>query len=136
MDQGPFEGWRFVGDAVGLSQETFGVGEMCIGIVVNGAQRLTCANRVANLLVQDQTYGGIDHLVLFLTATTEYQARDANLFTLNSGNESTRRAQKRRLVLCLGQPLGIIDHPWVASLLGYDLAEFLKRGSIADEFRG
>ena len=55
---------------------------------------LTRANRIADLLVQDQAHGGIDDIFFFLAAATEHQAGDANLFALNAGNVSARWAEK------------------------------------------
>ena len=94
---------------------------------MNCAERFTRANRIANLLVQDQAYGGIDEIFFFLAAATEHQAGDADLLALNAGNVSTRRAEEWRLVPRPGQTLNIVYHARVATLLRNDLAELPER---------
>ena len=54
-----------------------------------------CANRVANLFVQDQAHGGIDDIFFFFAAAAEHQAGDSDLLALNAGNESAGWAEKR-----------------------------------------
>ena len=47
-----------------------------VRVVMNGAERFTLLHRVANLLVQNETDGGIDHVFFLLAAPAQHQAGD------------------------------------------------------------
>ncbi len=55
---------------------------------MDGAERLSLANRVANFFVQHQTDSGIDDVFFLLAAAAQYQAGHAHLLTLDGANES------------------------------------------------
>ena len=84
---------------------------------MNGAERLSLANRVAYFLVQDQAHRGIDDVFFLLAAAAQHQAGNADLLALDAGNESAGRAQKTCPMPRLRQAPGIINDAWIAALL-------------------
>src|SRR6266849_1981959 len=126
MDQGPLHRGGLLPDAVSLLQQITRFGEASVGIVMNCAQWLVLANRIAHLLVQDEADGRIDEILLFFAATAEHEAGYADLLALNGVDEAARWARERRMVVRLGQALRIVDHARVTALLRHDLAKFLE----------
>src|ERR1700693_5541445 len=125
-DQRPLHCRRPVRDAVSLLQQSLSLCEPGIGIVVNGAQRLTLTNRLSNFAVQHQPDRGINNILLLFPAATQYQGGYPDLLALNAAYESRRWTQKLCPMPSVRQPRRIVNDACVARLLHDDFAEFLE----------
>src|ERR1700722_9879249 len=131
-DQRPLHRRRPVRDPVSLLQQSLSLCEPGIGIVVNGAQRLTLTNRLSNFAVQHQPYRGINNILFLFPSATQYQTGYPDLLALNPGNESRGWTQKVCPMPSVRQPRRIMNNGSIAGLLHDDLAEFLERRAATD----
>src|ERR1700676_384691 len=65
---------------IALLQQRFCARGLCVGVAVNGAERLADGNFVADLLMDDDAHGGIVRIFFALAAAAENDASGADLF--------------------------------------------------------
>src|SRR3981081_1366988 len=89
MNQGCVVRGRGGRDLIALLQPRFCARGLCVGVAVNGAERLADGNFVAYLLMNDDAHGGIDGIFFALAASAEDDAGGADLFARDGRHVSS-----------------------------------------------
>src|ERR1700680_3125877 len=79
MNQGYFVRGRDGCNLIALFEHRFCARSLCVGVAVNGAERLADGNFVTDLLMDDDTHRGIDGIFFALAAPAQDDARGADL---------------------------------------------------------
>src|ERR1700674_3426923 len=89
MNQGYFVRGRGGRDLIALFEQRFCARGLCIGVAVNGTERLAGGNFVPDLFMDDDAHSGIDGIFLAFAASTEDHASCADLFARDSRHISS-----------------------------------------------
>src|SRR5207302_4711705 len=99
---------------------------LCVGVAVNGAERLAGSDFVTNLLMDDDAYCRIDGIFFAFAASAEDDAGGADLFARDGRNVSSFSTGHLDAVIGAREPRRIVDRADVASLQLNHLAEPLE----------
>src|ERR1700687_1242203 len=80
MNQGCFVRGRGGRDLIAFFQQRLCAHSLCVGVAVNGAERLADGNFVTYLLMDDDAHRGIDGIFLAFSASAEDDTGGADLF--------------------------------------------------------
>ena len=76
---------------------------------MNGAERFTFLDRIADFLVQDEADRGVDQVFFLFAAAAQHQAGNSHLLALDGLNEPAGWTENRRPMLRLRQAPGIVN---------------------------
>src|ERR1700693_4560560 len=74
MNQGYFVRGRGGCDLIALFEQRFCARGLCVGVAVNGAERLAGRNFVTDLFMDDDAHGGIDGIFFAFAASAKNDA--------------------------------------------------------------
>src|ERR1700674_1973279 len=136
MNQGYFVRGRGGCDLIALFEQRFCARGLCVGVAVNGAERLADRNFVTYLLMDDDAYGGIDRIFFAFTASAKDDAGGPHLFARDSRHVSGLAAGHLDAVICAWEARRIVDRADVAALQLDHLAEPFERLAGGDDLLG
>src|SRR5258708_7851018 len=129
--------WRWsCCNLIALLQQCFCASGLCVGVAVNGAERFAGSDFVADLLMDDDAYGGIDRIFFALAASAEDDAGGADLFARDSLHVSGLAAGHIDAVICARETRRIVDRADVASLQLDHLPESFEGFAGGDDLFG
>src|ERR1700686_4077645 len=123
MNQGYFVRGRGGCDLIAFFQQRLCARGLCVGVAVDGAERLANGNFVTDLFMDDDAHGGINRIFLAFAASTEDDASGADLFARDSRYIASLTTGYLDAVICAGRTRRIVDRADVASLQLDHLAE-------------
>src|SRR6202790_764336 len=111
---------------IALLQQRFCARGLCVGVAVNGAERLANENFVTYLLMDDDAHGGIDGIFFAFAASAEDDASSANLFARDGRHIASFGTGHLDAMIRSREARRIVDRADVASLQLDHLAEPLE----------
>ena len=117
-------------------EQSHRVRETGVEIVTHRAERLAGFHRIAEPLFDDQADAGIDRVFFLFAAAAEHHAGNADLLTLNRGDEAVGRRGDACFVPRLRKAGGIVHDSGIATLQANDLAECITGAARSNHFRG
>src|ERR1700687_5742028 len=121
---------------IALLQQRFCARGLCVGVAVNGAERLADGNFVAYLLMNDDTHGGIDGIFFAFAASAEDDAGGADLFARDGRHVASFGTGHIDAVIGAREARRIVDRADVASLQLDHLADPLEAFARGDYWLG
>src|ERR1700676_5674094 len=126
MNQGCFVRGRGGCNLIALFEQRFCARGLCVGVAVNGAERLANENFVTYLLMDDDAHGGIDGIFFAFAASAEDDASSANLFARDGRHTASFGTGHLDAMIRSREARRIVDRADVASLQLDHLAERLE----------
>src|ERR1700691_3555541 len=136
MNQGYFMCGRRGADVIARFEQRFRGRGLCIGVAMNGTERLAWCGSIADLFFNNDTHGGVDRILFTFAPTTKNDACSSDVFALDRRHKSALKAGYFDAMLCPGQSRRIVDHTDISSLELYHLAESLKGFAGCDDLLG